>query len=327
MRPVRGFFPLMLAALLLMTPGCAGVLGAGEDTVRGIRSIEDLDRAAVFTFAIMSDNKGDSPASDMHFARMADWIRESGDRFVIGLGDHVKKGWGNSFIPFIRENEWWREHFYPNAADGENEYYGKGQGDWGAGGGIFRDAGLSDRGNVTIRDNGCEYYARIQAEGYTVHLIQLHFPDQPSKSGIAFPKDSRKWLVSTLDSIEKGPKDIIVACAHSRYGFWIHTLSKKQRKTVMEKCDLVLSATTHFWERKIVHGYEYDGALVLNTGSITYPRNCPYGYIQVHVLENPQRLVAQYIDAGRETRELSKIGGFAFIKAAGGPVAAAKFRK
>ena len=323
----------LLAAVFCMycfssaASGFAGVFPAGDDVVRGVSTIEDLDLVAVFSFAVMSDNKGDSPSSSPRFAHMAAWMEQSGDRFVIGLGDHVKKGMKNSFLPFIRENTWWHENFYPCVADGENEYYGRGQDDWGAGGAIFREIGLAGRPTVTIRENGCEYYARIQADGFTIHLIQLHFPDEPAKSSIAFPKESRRWLAATLQSIHKGPKDIVIACAHSRYGFWNTVLSNKQRKTVMEKCDLVFSATTHYWERIVVRGYEHDGALLLNTGSITFPRNSPYGYVEVHVLENPLRLVAQYIDADREKRLLRDYGEYAYVKVVGGPVAMAKFRK
>lgn len=321
--------PAILYMLLIsfVLFGCEGAPNAGENVITGVSSIQDLDRAAVFSFAVMSDNKGDSPTNSPRFAHMVSWIGESGDRFVIGLGDHVKKGKQNSFLPFLKENAWWHENFYPCAADGENEYYGRGQDDWGAGGAIFREVNLAGRPNVTIRENGCEYYARITVEGYVIHLIQLHYPDEPAQKSIAFPKESRNWLIATLHSIHKGPKDIVITCAHSHNGFWMQVLSEKQRKTVMDTCDLVFSATTHHWERGTVEGYEHDGALLLNTGSITFPKDSPYGYIEVHVLENPLRLVAQYIDADSEKRELRESGVFAYVKTAGGAVDVAKFRK
>ncbi len=269
------------------------------------QNVGELDESAVFSFAIMSDNKGDSPSSKIEFARMVDWINESGDAFVIGLGDHVKKDWQNDFLSFLQENAWWHRCFYPNVADGENEYYGSGQGDWGAGRPMLDEVDMASRPEVVIRDNKAEYYATIVVEGYTVHLIQLTFSDTPSDTWIAFTEDSRRYLVETLTGIEKGEKDIVVVCAHSRTGSWIELLSEERRRLVMEKADLVLSATTHFYTRIVPTGYLYVGALCLNTGSITHPSGgSDPGYLQVHVLEDPFRLVVQYHDAGQERRSL-----------------------
>ena len=59
----------------------------------------------------MSDNKGDSPLSSVEFARMTAWIKEGNPAFMIGLGDHVKYRWENTFIPWLQSDPWWREHF------------------------------------------------------------------------------------------------------------------------------------------------------------------------------------------------------------------------
>jgi len=318
---------LIFFALALTGFGCERAYQFRDGRISGIDTIQELDKAAVFNFAIMSDNKGDSPQSSRPFARMVKWIKESNSQFVIGLGDHVKKGWENSFLSFLRENRWWHKNFYPNVADGENEFWGKSQGDWGAGAPILDVVDLSKRPNVTIREDGCEYYAKIKARGYTIHLIQLHYPDQPSNDSISFPEGSRTYLVETLRSIDKGPKDIIIAAAHSRTGYWIDQLSSGQRALVMEKCDLVLSATTHFWGRKIVPGWEGKGPLLLNTGSITYPsRWSPHGWVQVHILGKPLSLVVQYINADRPEREMQS-SDYAFIKVVGGKTLETKFRK
>ncbi|MCK4576369.1 hypothetical protein KAU34_08175, partial [candidate division WOR-3 bacterium] len=214
-----------------------------------------------------------------------------------------------------------------NVADGENEYYGENQGDWGAGAPILDEVNLSDHSNVFIRDNSCEYYAKILVEDYTVHLIQLHFSDQPKEDTIAFKQDSRNYLVECLESIEKGTKDIVIAAAHSRTGFWIDVLSQEQQNIVMDKCDLVLSATTHFWERKEIPGYEESGPLIVNTGSITYPsRYCPYGYVEVHVFHNPFSIVVQYINADYSEREMQH-SEYAFVKIIGAKVLGTNFRK
>jgi hypothetical protein len=295
------------ALIVVVLLHAATAEGTQPSGLPGIRSIEDLDKAAVFSFAIMSDNHSDSPKTAPEFARMVQWIQEAGDAFVIGLGDHVAKGLGRSFLDFLAENKWWHDHFYPAVADNDNQFYGKAQDDWGAGKKIFDEVNLRSRKHVAIRPNGAEYYAKIPVKGYTVHLIQLSYPDEPPDPEVAFPPESRQFLADTIRKIDKGEKDIIVACAHSRFGWWTFLLSDEQRKIVMEKADLVLSATVHVYARIPVLGYKDRGALCLNTGSITNPRFfTPPGYLQVHVLEKPLRLVVQYIHADREKRELQK---------------------
>ncbi len=319
--------PFIFFALALMGIGCERAYQFRDGKISGIHTIQELDRAAVCNFVIMSDNKGDSPKSSKRFAHMVKWIEESDDQFVIGLGDHVKKGWENSFLTFLRENRWWYQNFYPNVADGENEFWGKGQADWGAGAPILEEVDLSTHPNVIVRGNRCEYYAKIGVEDYTVHLIQLHYSDQPDEDSIAFTQSSKRYLMDVLESIDKGLKDIIIAAAHSRTGFWIDQLSPEQRAVVMDKCDLVLSATNHFWERKVIPGYEDSGPLFVNTGSITYPaRYCPYGYVQIHVLRKPLSLVVQYINADRSEREMQS-SDYAFIKVIGGEILKTDFRK
>jgi len=315
----------MLLLLVVLAPagaGCRSSAPAGETPLRDVASPEELDRLAVFSLAVMSDNKGDGPQADARFARMVRWIADAGDRFVIGLGDHVCASRANEFPGFIRADPWWRTHFYPNVADGENEFYGRDQGDWGAGGKIIAAAGLPGRKGVRIRDNGAEYTAAIKADGYRVHLVQLHYPDTGSAP---FRDDSKRYLADTVGAIEKGPKDIIIAAAHSRWGFWIDELSPEQRKVVMSKCDLLLSATTHVFMRKTVAAHGDGGPLIINTGSVTFPRGgCPGGYVQVHVVERPLRLVVQYVDLMRPKRELAR-GKYALVKVIGGKSGPATF--
>lgn len=304
----------------------SGVASGREATdLAETRTIEDLDRLAVFSFAIISDNKGDSPKNRSEFTKMVKWVEESGGKFVIGLGDHVQKGVENSFLPFLKENKWWHDNFYANVADGENEYYGKGQWDWGAGRKILEVVDLRSRGGVHLRPNGAEYYARISVKDYNVHLIQLSYPDEPANPLLAFRPDSRRFLAETIEGITKGEKDIIVACAHSRFGSWTPLLSEEHQKLVMGKADLILSATTHYFMRIPVQGYEERGALCINTGSITHPRFfSPPGYVQVHVLQNPLRLVVQYIRADGEKRLLSR---FAWVKHVSGKIELVEFAR
>ncbi len=285
-----------------------------------------LDRTDAFSFAIMSDHKGSAPSNSPEMARMAEWMRQSRTRFVIGLGDHLCKRFDNPFLDFVNEDEWWHRHFYPNIADGESGYYGAGQGDWGSGGKLLQHINIAERPGVFVRENGCEYYARIHAAGFTVHLIQLHYSDNPKDPAIAFNEDSRQYLIDTLQSINKGLEDIIIVGAHSRSGYWVHQLSPERQKIVMDKCDGGLSATTHRYGRQVPVGYETSGALCINTGSVNYPAQGPGGgYIQVSVFRSAKErtshaMVLQYVSVERDVRTVALPQNKAYLKEIGGGV-------
>ena len=313
--------------MLLLILGCYKKIDLKHGKIRFVKAINDLDKISEFEFAIFSDNKGDSSENSKIFSRMQKWIKQDNDKFVIGLGDHLKKGWNNSFLNFIKKDSWWNQNFYPNIADGENQYFGKSQADWGAGGKLFDYLKMDTNADVNIRKNGCEYYLKRQVGDFTIHLIQLHFPDEPKNTKVTFKEDSKEFMVKTLQSIKKTPYDIVIVGAHSRKGFWDNELNKEQLDVLMEKADLVLSATTHFFKRKIIKGHENDGPLFLNTGSITYPyMYSPFGYIQVNVLKYPNVLVLQYMNAANTKRELQPTG-YAFIKVIGGKIIDANLRE
>jgi len=160
-----------------------------------------------------------------------------------------------------------------------------------------------------------------------VHLIQLHYPDTPADDKVSFRADTKKYMVDTLNGIKKGDKDIVITAAHSRLGFFYNQLNSKERKVLVDKCDLVLSATTHVFMRMRTSDYKINEPLLVNTGSITHARGfCPNGYIQVHVLENPLSLVVQYQNAKKEKREFAS-SYYAWIKKIGGEVIATDFKK
>ena len=293
------------------------VLGVG---LSGVASIADLDRLADLHFVLMSDNKGDSPLSSVEFARMAAWLKQGNPAFVIGLGDHVKYRWENSFIPWLQSEPWWREHFYPNVADGENEYYSPThrQSDYGEGGPILDLVELDAHASV-IRPNRSEYYVQIPADDYTVHLIQMHFSDQPMDTAVAFPESSRAWMMETLTDIKKGDKDLIIVAAHSRTGAWDMILSPERRESLLAKADLVLSATTHRFEAWVPEGFEEGDAVCVNTGAVNYPGPmAANGYVEIHLIESVG-VVGQYIDLTQTERRLQR-GRFAWIKPKAGPM-------
>ena len=294
--------------------------GIAEEGLPGVESVGDLDRLADLHFAIMSDNKGDSPLSSVEFARMTAWIKEGDPAFMIGLGDHVKYRWENTFIPWLQSDPWWREHFYPNVADGENEYYSPThrQSDYGEGAPILDLVALEAHASV-IRPNKSEYYAQISVGDYTVHLIQMHFSDQPMDAAVAFPESSQAWMMATLKDIEKREKDLIIVAAHSRTGSWDMVLSPERRQLLLNKTDLVLSATTHRFEAWVPEGFEGGDAVCINTGAVNYPGPMtPNGYVEIHLIKS-MGVVGQYIDLTQTGRRLQQ-GRFAWIKPKDGPM-------
>ena len=313
-----------LGQLLALTLLISGVIlqptGIAEEGLPGVESVGDLDRLADLHFAIMSDNKGDSPLSSVEFARMTAWIKEGHPAFMIGLGDHVKYRWENTFIPWLQSDPWWREHFYPNVADGENEYYSPthSQSDYGEGAPILDLVALEAHANV-IRPNKSEYYAQISVGDYTIHLIQMHFSDQPMDAAVAFPESSQVWMMATLKDIEKRGKDLIIVAAHSRTGSWDMVLSPERRQFLLNKVDLVLSATTHRFEVWVPEGFEGGDAVCINTGAVNYPGPMtPNGYVEIHLIKS-MGVVGQYIDLTQTGRRLQR-GRFAWIKPKDGPM-------
>ncbi len=278
-------------------------------------NIEKLDKMALLSFSIMSDNKGASLENE-HMFKADKWIREAGDRFILGLGDHVKDNRTNYFLDLIKTDSLWHNHFYPNVADGENEYWGEDQSDWGAGYPILEYVDLPNRKNVKIRENKNEYYAIETINGIKVHIVQLHFSDNPPDPIIAFNESSRKYLMDVLKGIRKTKKDIIIVLAHT--GPWFDQLSEKRKSKLIKKADLLLGATTHVYKRYTISGNKKKKvALALNTGAIANSRES--GFIQVHVLNKPMRLVVQYQRTKNDSRELQQ-DGYAFEKKINGKI-------
>ena len=306
---------IYLAALSFILLG-----GSYAEDLAGLGDIRDLDKSSVLRDAICSDNKGESRASSVEFARMVDWVGAGNSAFVVGLGDHLKYGWENSFIPWIQSDAWWRDHTFLNVADGENQFYGTAhvQSDYGAGSSILDLVRLDAHAEID-RPNPSEYYAKIPVDDFTVHLIQIHFSDQPRVDSLAFPESSRVWLMGTLDGIEKGKRDHIIVAAHSRAGSWDMVLSEERRKRLLAKADLVLSATTHRYQSWVPAGFEDESAVCVNTGAVNFPGTMtPNGYVEIHVLKSGS-IVGQYVDLTQTERRLHR-GRFAWIKPVDGPM-------
>ncbi|MCP4414549.1 MAG: hypothetical protein GY808_18495, partial [Gammaproteobacteria bacterium] len=170
---------------------------------KGIFSIEDLDAKSLFHFAIMSDNKGDSPHSAhdsqarTSMQRLDSWVQSSD--FVLGLGDHLVNSDGNDpFLSFIQNDPYWSVNFYPNIADGENQAFGTGQDDWGSGRELFNYVNdFWGRNNVIGQGNDVDYYAFFEKSGFTVHVISLHYSD----SGPGLIEESRQFMEDKLTEL------------------------------------------------------------------------------------------------------------------------------
>jgi len=320
--PAPAAAPTTSTATAPATPG--GVDARGRLVIDP--TIEAVTAASAFSFAIVSDHKGLAPANSKLMANTVTQIRQAGAKFVVGLGDHLTYPMlPHPFLDFIAKDPFWKRHFYPNIADGENAYYSMNQSAWGAGGKLLTAMNMAARGEVTVRKNGCEYTARIAAGPYVVHLIQLHYPDEPADAAKAFPADSRRYLLATLAGIDKRPgRDIVIVAAHT--GNWVRKLTLPQRKAVLAKADLILGATSHYFQR---YNYGPTGPLGVNTGAVGYANkaNGRYdGWVSVHVLRRPPALLVQYQDARAATMQVVK-PAFRFLKVLGGEARPAVFAK
>ena len=115
-------------------------------------------------------------------------------------------------------------------------------------------------------------------------------------AAVAFPESSQAWMMATLKDIEKREKDLIIVAAHSRTGSWDMVLSPERRQLLLNKTDLVLSATTHRFEAWVPEGFEGGDAVCINTGAVNYPGPMtPNGYVEIHLIKS-MGVVGQYID-------------------------------
>ncbi len=274
-----------------------------------IRNIKDLDRQTLFRFPLFSDNKGMSPLDSTPCQHLYDWGRDLKYPFYLGLGDHLKYKWKNTFLQFLKDNPDFANNFYPTLADGEDQFYSKKhyQGDWCAGKPLLNLIGLPNRANVHMHKHTCEYYATfpIEPTGGTLYIISAHFPDTPAdKPDKAFPEESRKWIIDTVKSIDKGKNDIIMVFAHSINGHFNQYFTKKQKKVMDGKVDFLIAATTHIYAHYTDKDFSENGPLILNSGQVIGPLILG-GYLEFSVLKPGDRVFVQYVGTNNDTRILA----------------------
>lgn len=298
---------------------------SGDDVINGkLRNVEnykDIENQSIFNFSVISDNHGKSPYENIFMAKANYHIRKSNDVCILGLGDHLTNNGTNDFLFFMCNDPFWKANFYPTISDHENAFYGKGQDDWGAGKPFFDAVDIVHRKNVAFSNEGVDYYAIIDApKGYKIHFISLHFPDEPTDTRLSFRESSKIFLHQTLLTINKTNRDIIVVGAHSRFGSWINELNAEQMKLLLTKADLVLSASTHYYERFTLNGYANKGPLIMNSGSIINPRfGGQPGFVQVHVMEQHRGLYVHYVDVSKPTTVI-RSSPFAYFRSFDGNI-------
>ncbi len=275
--------------------------------LRNVETYQDLENLSVFSFSIISDNHGQSPYSNLGMAKANYHIRKSNDLCVLGVGDHLMNHSNNEFLFYICNDNYWRTNFYPSISDGENIFYGKSQADWGAGKIFFDVIGMRERRNVEFSAEGVDYYSIIEApRDYKIHWISLYFPDEPPNPKLGFRESSKRFLAQTLSKIKKTEKDIIVIGAHSQYGYWLNELHPDLYRLVCQKADIVVGASTHYYERYTPDGLLSQGPLILNTGSAVSPRfgSAP-GFVQIRVLEQHRGMYINYVDVSKPNNTIA----------------------
>jgi len=294
----------------------------------GVANIGELDDAAVFSFSIMSDNKGEAMNSSA-FTDFYNWALPHSE-WVFGLGDNLEGG-SDTFDNFLGSDSYMRDKFYPNVGDGENQHYDGDQGTWGAGWEIFNEVNnFFNRSWVSFRplssdpdDRKVDYYAHfdnVKGSGFNVHLISLHYSDQYDGNmagGDGFQEVTQAYCQSTLEAIEAGgktDKDIVIVLAHT--GSWQDSFdnnSAYREQLLCEVADFTCGASSHVFQRYDILN-EYGGAnsaVHYNSGQcLENATGSTHGYVELHVLDNPPRLVVQYIDCERRSsRQLARTGG------------------
>lgn len=289
--------------------------------LRNVETYQDLESQSAFSFSIMSDNHGQSPYSNLGMAKANYHIRKSNDICVLGVGDHLMNNSRNEFLFYVCNDGYWKNNFYPSISDGENVFYGSSQADWGAGKVFFDAICMNERKNVVFSKEGVDYYATIEApNGYTLHWISLYFPDEPPNPKLGFRESSKRFLAQSLLKIKKTEKDIIVIGAHSQYGYWLNELPPDLYKLVCNKADIVVGASTHYFERYTPDGLSSQGPIILNTGSAVSPRfgSAP-GFLQVHVLEQQRGIYIHYVDVSKPTNTIASTP-FAYFRSFAGKI-------
>jgi len=265
----------------------------------------------------------------------------------------------NKYIADSENPDWWRENFYPGVADHDVQYYtgetpDEGQSNWGAAWPMLDGIGMYDRENAqfahemfdwyaewldnldpewewwdgleedypeSLSGRSSDYYVQREEDGVTFHLIIGHHVSSDGTNEVTgFPEQSKRFMIETLEGIDKGDDDVIIMTTQSWSGNFIDQLSIERQRKIVGKADLVFSGNQHKVNYFTQTSYEYqkwhdepyfdytdhpdypDIALALNSGA------CDTGIMpglwELHVFKDPLRMTVQYCQTRFEERQL-----------------------
>jgi hypothetical protein len=282
------------------------------------------------------DEFGDPSALGM--SRLEKWIKAN-DKFAIGVGDHAignRKYW----IWQTEKDAFWNNHFYPAVGDNCNEtdyFYGKtgNQAEWGRGWVMFKALNKFFNRNTSVdkivfrqpestpvysskskaepntlvpyKDQLVDYYVTRKQGKFNIHIVVVHY----ASPGVLDAR-SKNFMMNRLRSLSatRTNYDIIVVIAQRaeflRSAQSAGHMTRAERDTVMRVADLVVCGDSHIYARQTMFDKDYDGkeALFMNSGA-AYQTGALWGYLNVHVFDNPPRFSVQYIDVQfKNTRQL-----------------------
>ena len=112
---------LVFSLFFILVIGISAFSSPEQLRLRYLNSITNsnqLSEAALFTFAIISDNKGYARGG-LAFGHAYHQINDLGAEFVIGMGDNLHGPWKMDFLNLATPGNptydiWWHENFWPN---------------------------------------------------------------------------------------------------------------------------------------------------------------------------------------------------------------------
>ncbi|MCD4652160.1 MAG: hypothetical protein K8S56_10320 [Candidatus Cloacimonetes bacterium] len=301
--------------LILVLLSLLAIQLTASDNFDSIRTIEGLDDRSDLTFSVFGDNRGESLETSIYLARMVRWIGESDNEFVIGMGDHLRRGKNSLFSDFIKEHIYWTQQFFPGISKGEEDFFGADNGCE-----FIKQTEVTYNRGFVYNNTGCAYYVPITRNGYVIHLIQLNRITSESVSSKA------AFLNKQLKALKRDKKSFVILTANADETNWLTLLPKSVQKLCREKADLIFTSNDNYCHRIPLKARKKNEPLMLDTGSTDHAyRWNPNGFIQIHVLSNPSALVVQYLDLSQPQREIQH-SEFAWIKYPGKQVEPAIFR-
>ncbi len=312
-----------IVAFLILCASIILVFQYDKNPYENIKTYTELDSLAEFSFVIMGNNQGESYESCQYFKRMNEQMAESGVSFVIGTGNHVKSGSRNSFLKMVYSDKWWQNHFYPNTAEKETEYWGKPADSKNKIYPFYNFFAFKNSPETIFSSDAGIYYTRIKIKKYQVHLFQVSTHVLDSLSVGTHPL---KFVTDNLKTLYKSEKDIVILASPLDSRQWMALLSKKDKNLIYKMADLIISDQQKGFTETKDSKNEDSGPLIVDAGSVCYPDYRTFnGYIQVHFFSKPSSFIVQYIDVLKPVREL-QTPEFAYLKYQNGKSVPMNFR-